>query len=112
MKKKVVRATEFQLVNDDGLPRASLSVNPDNMPNLRFLDAEGMVRLDLFLQGDGRPLINMNARNSSCRVALGLLDNGNPVLTLYDKKQRPVRQYEVVEKKGEMELVHRKFRCR
>jgi hypothetical protein len=112
MKTKVVRATEFQLVGKNGLLRATLNVNPDNTPNLRFFDSEGLTRLDLFLRADGAPLINMNAGKGKCRVAFGLLENGSPILTFYDKKERPICQYEIIEKKGDIEVVRRKYRCR
>ena len=112
MTKKVVRATDFQLVGNDGSLRASLSVNPDNTPNLRFFDAEGGTRFDIFLLADGIPVINVSAKQNSCRIALGLSEKDTPFLEFYDQKQKPICRYDIIEKDGDIEVVRRKARRR
>ena len=53
----VVRASEFQLVNDDGAVVAQLYLGEDGSGNVRLRDTSGTVRVKLGVDVDGSGLI-------------------------------------------------------
>jgi hypothetical protein len=111
-KRRTIRADRVivkSLMIEDakGRMRVHLDTNPDDTPNLRFFDEEGHTRLDVFLQKDGQPTINVNSPKGMCRVALGLTSEGSAFMQFLDATQRPINAV-VFDEKGTLKPLRKR----
>jgi hypothetical protein len=81
----VVRASKFELVNASGAHVATWEVDAHGAAHLRFINRGG-VRLDLGVEADGQPFLEMAGGDGVRRLALGLGQFDKPVLVMGDEK--------------------------
>ena len=86
---KELVANALKIVDLAGKERIVLTADPEKA-DLTFFDPSGKSRLTLDVAKDRRPVLIFanESGNESTRLVLGLEDEGNPGLTLYDNKGR------------------------
>lgn len=81
---KELRVETLRVVQRDGKDRLVLSAIPE-IPDMTFFDPMGKARLTLDIAKDKEPeLAIAESGNEKGRLAIGI-DNGTPVLRLYDR---------------------------
>lgn len=81
----VIQAKLFQLVDDSGNVTAELKTHQTfGTPTLGFRDHEGNVRLVLTLNDHEQPFLLLYNENAEIRLFAGVMENGEPILTLFD----------------------------
>lgn len=81
---KELRAETLRIVQRDGKDRLVLSAIPE-IPDMTFYDPQGKARLTLDIAKDKAPELSIaESGTEKGRLAIGI-DNGTPVLRLYDR---------------------------
>jgi hypothetical protein len=86
---RTVEAEKFILVGPGGNLRAGLSVEPNGMVGLAFLDKERRTRAGLAVQPDGSPSLRLFATDARSRVTLTVAPDGSPMLLLLGPDEQP-----------------------
>ena len=86
MKKRVVQAGGFEVVDDEGRVRARIGMSSDDSPFLSFHDAEGRVRARFGLSADGAAGLAIGDEDGKVRATLGLAADGSASMALGDKR--------------------------
>lgn len=120
--KRVIRASEFVVVNDqgedcawlgttadgapklglavDGKARAAFEITKDGMPRLILKDSAGERRGEFSLTNDMRPQLVLFDGEGTSRAGLALFADGSPAISLRDAKGKD-RTIIVVDKQGQ-----------
>lgn len=85
MKRQVVRARAFEVVDDSGNVRGTLGLSDDNSPFLSLLDPDGQVRVRISLNPDGAAGLAIGDRHGKVRAQFGLSSDGSANLALGDR---------------------------
>ena len=88
MKKRVVRAEEFEVVDDLGHVRMRIGLSADEHPFFSMLDADGSVRARFGVQADGAAGLAIADDNGKVRATFGLSSDGSASLAFGDKNGR------------------------
>ena len=80
---EVIRAERFEVVDENGMLRALLSLGTDGEPGLRLYDKNGQHRAALSLLNNGEPRLGLYDKDGS-RAVLGVVD-GEPRLWFFDQ---------------------------
>lgn len=87
MKEKEFIAQKFTLVDDQGNPRAVLSI-VNGAVALSLADANRCVGISLIVDETGAPAIQLSGRDGKPRAAIAVAD-GNPTIGLHDSTGAP-----------------------
>ena len=71
MKKRVVRAEEFEVVDERGQVRLRIGLSNDDNPFFSLMDADGSVRARFGIQADGAAGLAIADDNGTVRATLG-----------------------------------------
>ena len=85
MKRTVVKARAFELVDDEGNVRARLGLGNDDSPFLSLHDPDGRVRARFGLDTSGAAGLAIGDEEGKVRATLGLATDGSSSLALGDK---------------------------
>ena len=88
MKKRVVRAEEFEVVDELGHVRMRIGLSADEHPFFSMLDADGSVRARFGVQADGAAGLAIADDNGKVRATFGLSSDGSASLAFGDKNGR------------------------
>ena len=77
MKKRVVRAEEFEVVDELGHVRMRIGLSGDEHPFFSMLDADGSVRARFGVQSDGAAGLAIADDNGKVRATFGLSSDGS-----------------------------------
>ncbi len=80
MKKRVVRAEEFEVVDEQGNVRLRIGISNDDMPFFSMLSPDGQVRARFGLGADGSAGLAIGDDNGKVRATLGLSSDGSASL--------------------------------
>jgi len=68
--RKIIRASQFDLVDENGKDHGGLCVTKDGTALLVLMDENGMTRFQVYVTNEG-PVLNLVDENGQKRVALG-----------------------------------------
>jgi hypothetical protein len=84
---KVLKAERFEVVDQDGKPRALLGVLGSGEPGLQLYDRDENGRVDLSLKASGRPGLELSDSNGRVRAALGYTEIVRPETGEIERRQ-------------------------
>ena len=77
-------SSSFQLSDDEGKPRATMSLLSDGTPSLVLSDRDGRQKADLSLTKDGHPKLSLMDSDGKTGITLRLFENQIPSLVITD----------------------------
>ena len=80
MKKRVIRAEEFEVLDAAGHVRLRIGLSNDDAPFFSMLDKDGQVRARFGLSSDGSAGLAIGDDNGKVRATLGLSSDGSASL--------------------------------
>jgi hypothetical protein len=83
---QTIRASRFELINAAGATLAIWETGSGNEAHLRFLPARGHAAVDVGVQPDGSPVIQMAGRDGKRRIVLALDQFDRPALGMGDER--------------------------
>lgn len=86
---EVVSARTFQVVDEKGNVRATLSAKPDGSAGLGITTPEGRPGLAVAVGADSRPVIGFPDRQGKLRVAISITDKSDLAFNVLDKDMNP-----------------------
>ena len=84
--KKIVSASAFILVNDQGVEQAKLALSKAGRPTLVMRRANGKPGIVISISPAGKPIVGMYDKTGAARASYGLAANGDPGLAMIDAK--------------------------
>src|SRR6266508_2805057 len=85
MKKRVIRAEEFEVLDAAGHVRIRIGLSNDDSPFFSMLDPGGQVRARFGLSSDGSAGLAIGDDNGKVRATLGLSSDGSASLAFGDR---------------------------
>lgn len=84
--KEVVKAKEFQIVDDEGVARITIGLDKDGNSTMKFLDNNQKVRVSVGASKNGPASISLADSDGETRVLSMVAESGSSYLFMYDRQ--------------------------
>lgn len=84
--KDIVKAKEFQLVDDEGNTKVTIGLDDNGNSSMKFMDKNQKVRVSVGSSQNGPASISLSDSDGETRILSMVAENGSSYLFMYDRQ--------------------------